>query len=129
MTSWIKYWARIKVAICAAVAFGIFLLPVPYVHAEIVNNGSIHDMSAGLSDNDHQSHSVSSDTRTVIVGETTDTTVNHHDDQCGPASCLSVTLSDPFTNVPPEKSNVQVGLKSHGLTSADVSGILRPPLT
>ncbi|NRB18038.1 MAG: hypothetical protein HRU33_10860 [Rhodobacteraceae bacterium] len=129
MMSWIKYWARFRVAICVAVAFGVLLLPVPSVHAEIMNISSLHDMSAEFSKTDHQSHSASSDARTVLFDDISEPIENHHDEQCSPASCLSLMLSDPFANASPKKSKVQRGLKSHALTSVDTPGILRPPLT
>ncbi|MGR3662648.1 MAG: hypothetical protein ACU0CA_15925 [Paracoccaceae bacterium] len=130
MTSWSKYWARIKAAICIAVAFGIFLFPAPYAHADIMmKNGVSYDMSAALSGSDHQRHSVGSDIRSVIVDDTHSTTDNNHDGQYCPASCLSVVLNNLFTTVAPQKTSVQGGLVPPVLSSADVSGFLRPPLT
>ncbi|MFT4962045.1 MAG: hypothetical protein ACI92Z_003141 [Paracoccaceae bacterium] len=128
MTSWNKYWARLRTVICVAVAFGILLLPAAYAHAEMAKTSASYDMSTVLSDADHQRHSVGSDTHTISVHGATDATDNHHDSQCCPAGCISVALIDLFINVSPKKSSVQAGFTPNGLTSADVSGILRPPL-
>ena len=129
MTFWYKYWARTKAMICIAVALAVLLLPVPYAHAEMMIDSADYSTSAAHSGAIHQQHSDGFDQHSNIVGDTTDTTDTHHDNQCCPAGCLSVALVDLFTNVSPEKTSVQAGLTPRGLTSVDMSAILRPPLS
>lgn len=124
-----KYWARIKAVVCVAVAFGILLLPAPTAHADMMKNTASYNLSAAQSGHDHPQHSTGFDTQIVTVSELADTDDNHHDDQCCPAGCISVALVDLFTNVLSKKTGVPAGLTPFGLTSVDVSDILRPPLT
>ena len=126
MTFWQRYWARIKAVICITIAFGIFLFPVPYAHAEMMKTSANYDLSIAMPDHEHHGHLVDSDM--IIVDKSGDAADTHHDNQCCPAGCMSVALTDLFTSVSPKKTSVQAGLAPHVPNSADISGFLRPPL-